>query len=57
MLDERILYNQWIGALLRCPECGAWMGDDGRCENQDCDYHWHPLRLDEMIREEMEYEP
>lgn len=24
-----------------CPECGALMWN-GRCENQDCVYHWRP---------------
>lgn len=24
-----------------CPKCGSvtW---NGRCENPDCEYHWHP---------------
>lgn len=25
----------------RCPSCGELMWN-GRCENLDCDYHWHP---------------
>ena len=24
-----------------CPKCGAGMWN-GRCENLDCEYHWHP---------------
>lgn len=24
-----------------CPECGSTIWN-GRCENQDCKYHWHP---------------
>ncbi len=24
-----------------CPECGNVMWN-GRCENTDCEYHWHP---------------
>ena len=24
-----------------CPECGAILWN-GRCENPDCHYHWHP---------------
>ena len=24
-----------------CPECGSTMWN-GRCENPDCKYHWHP---------------
>lgn len=24
-----------------CPECGETMWN-GRCENPDCIYHWHP---------------
>ncbi|WP_278336206.1 hypothetical protein [Roseburia hominis] len=24
-----------------CPECGSVMWN-GRCENTDCEYHWHP---------------
>ena len=25
-----------------CPLCGQGMWN-GRCENPDCEYHWHPL--------------
>lgn len=25
-----------------CPECGETMWN-GRCENPECIYHWHPL--------------
>ena len=25
----------------RCPLCGALMWN-GRCENPECEYHWHP---------------
>lgn len=25
-----------------CPKCGERMWN-GRCENTDCSYHWHPL--------------
>lgn len=24
-----------------CPECGSTIWN-GRCENPDCKYHWHP---------------
>lgn len=24
----------------QCTGCGMW---NGRCENPDCEYHWHPL--------------
>lgn len=30
----------------RCPKCGELMWN-GRCENIDCDYHWHPLEEDD----------
>ena len=26
----------------RCPKCGATMWN-GRCENRDCENHWHPV--------------
>ncbi len=26
----------------KCPKCGELMCN-GRCENSDCEYHWHPL--------------
>ena len=26
----------------QCPACGELMWN-GRCENPDCKYHWHPL--------------
>lgn len=26
----------------QCPECGGILWN-GRCENPDCEYHWHPL--------------
>ena len=29
-----------------CPECGAILWN-GRCENPDCHYHWHPKEEDE----------
>ena len=29
-----------------CPECGAVLWN-GRCENPDCPYHWHPKDEDE----------
>ena len=28
------------------PECGAILWN-GRCENPDCHYHWHPKEDDE----------
>lgn len=34
----------------RCPLCGEIMWN-GRCENQDCTYHWHPLE-DEINKED-----
>lgn len=30
----------------RCPICGALMWN-GRCENVDCYFHWHPKEDDE----------
>ena len=32
-----------------CPLCGSRMWN-GRCENPDCQYHWHPY--DEEDQEE-----
>lgn len=34
-----------------CPVCseGMW---NGRCENTDCEYHWHPLETEENDNEE-----
>jgi hypothetical protein len=29
-----------------CPLCGEGMWN-GRCENPDCEYHWHPKEDDE----------
>ena len=29
-----------------CPECGAILWN-GRCENPDCYYHWHPKEDEE----------
>jgi hypothetical protein len=30
----------------RCPKCGCLMWN-GRCENKECEYHWHPIEDDE----------
>jgi hypothetical protein len=30
----------------RCPKCGCLMWN-GRCENKECEYHWHPMEDDE----------
>lgn len=32
----------------RCPKCGELMWN-GRCENPDCEYHWHPMKNDEEV--------
>lgn len=32
----------------RCPKCGELMWN-GRCENPDCKYHWHPMKNDEEV--------
>lgn len=29
-----------------CPECGSTMWN-GRCENPNCKYHWHPEEEEE----------
>ena len=31
---------------ITCPECGSTMWN-GRCENPDCKYHWHPVEEEE----------
>ena len=30
----------------KCPLCGEDMLN-GRCENLDCEYHWHPMEDDD----------
>ena len=37
--DEMTAYIREHG--IACPECGSTMWN-GRCENPDCKYHWHP---------------
>ncbi len=37
-----------------CPECGAILWN-GRCENPDCVYHWHP-KTDDGDRAEQDAE-
>ena len=29
-----------------CPKCGSTLWN-GRCENPDCEYHWHPKEDDD----------
>lgn len=39
----------------RCPECGEVMWN-GRCENRDCRYHWHPMDEDSAAQDDSEEE-
>lgn len=32
--------------ITTCPDCGQLMFN-GRCENPDCRYHWHPKTDDD----------
>lgn len=32
--------------VTRCPACGELMWN-GRCENTDCYFHWHPMEDDD----------
>ena len=39
----------------RCPKCGELMWN-GRCENLDCEYHWHPMEDDDENADEKKKE-